>query len=158
MSGAPARSFGLSPRFARPSLRSAATPHRTVRAVFPHTALRVGLVSSVSLPFAPRLRFTLIPMDAPPYGRAGSDAPPHSGGIKELIDTVVIDTVTPWWTAHMAKESHSRYAPRPWGMQPNTSPAALSPRFPWADFHSCLYTAYYTISGVLTVIGCGREY
>ena len=58
---------------------SAATPHRTVRAVFPHTALRVGLVSSVSLPFAPRLRFTLIPMDAPPYGRAVSDAPPHRG-------------------------------------------------------------------------------
>ena len=58
---------------------SAAIPHRTVRAVFPHTALRVGLVSSVSLPFAPRLRFTLIPMDAPPYGRAVSDAPPHSG-------------------------------------------------------------------------------
>ena len=54
-------------------------PHRTVRAVFPHTALRVGLVSSVSLPFASRLRFTLIPMDAPPYGRAVSDAPPHSG-------------------------------------------------------------------------------
>ena len=54
-------------------------PHRTVRAVFPHTALRVGLVSSVSLPFAPRLRFTLIPMDVPPYGRAVSDAPPHSG-------------------------------------------------------------------------------
>ena len=53
--------------------------HRTVRAVFPHTALRVGLVSSVSLPFAPRLRFTLIPLDAPPYGRAVSDAPPHSG-------------------------------------------------------------------------------
>ena len=39
----------------------------------------MGLVSSVSLPFAPRLRFTLIPMDAPPYGRAVSDAPPHSG-------------------------------------------------------------------------------
>ena len=58
---------------------SADTPHRTVRAVFPHTALRVGLVSSVSLPFASRLRFTLIPMDAPPYGRAVSDAPPHSG-------------------------------------------------------------------------------
>ena len=79
MSGTPARPFGLSPRFARPSLRSADTPHRTVRAVFPHTALRVGLVSSVSLPFASRLRFTLIPMDAPPYGRAVSDAPPHSG-------------------------------------------------------------------------------
>ena len=58
---------------------SAATPRQTVRAGFPHTALRVGLVSSVSLPFAPRLRFTLIPMDAPPYGRAVSDAPPHSG-------------------------------------------------------------------------------
>ena len=39
----------------------------------------------------------------------------------ELIDTVVIDTVTPWWTAHMAKESLSRYALAPWGMQPNTS-------------------------------------
>ena len=39
----------------------------------------MGLVSSVSLPFASRLRFTLIPMDAPPYGRAVSDAPPHSG-------------------------------------------------------------------------------
>ena len=58
---------------------SAATPRQTVRAVFPHTAFRVGLVSSVSLPFASRLRFTLIPMDAPPYGRAVSDAPPHSG-------------------------------------------------------------------------------
>ena len=58
---------------------SADTPNRTVRAVFPHTALRVGLVSSVSLPFAPRLRFTLIPMDAPPYGQAVSDATPHSG-------------------------------------------------------------------------------
>ena len=50
----------------------------------------------------------------------------------ELIDTVVIYTVTPWRTAHMAKESLSRYAPRPWGMQPKTSLAALSPRFPWA--------------------------
>ena len=66
-------------------------------------------------------------------------------GIKgsELIDTVVIDTVTPWWTAHMAKESLSRYAPRPWGMQPNTSLAALLPRFPWALHCSCL-CAYYT--------------
>ena len=62
-----------------PCYRERPPPHRTVRAVFPHTALRVGLVSSVSLPFAPRLRFTLIPMDAPPYGRAVSDAPPHSG-------------------------------------------------------------------------------
>ena len=62
-----------------PCYRVRPPPHRTVRAVFPHTALRVGLVSSVSLPFAPRLRFTLIPMDAPPYGRAVSDAPPHSG-------------------------------------------------------------------------------
>ena len=62
-----------------PCCRVRPPPHRTVRAVFPHTALRVGLVSSVSLPFAPRLRFTLIPMDAPPYGRAVSDAPPHSG-------------------------------------------------------------------------------
>ena len=62
-----------------PCYRVRPPPHRTVRAVFPHTALRVGLVSSVSLPFASRLRFTLIPMDAPPYGRAVSDAPPHSG-------------------------------------------------------------------------------
>ena len=62
-----------------PCYRERPPPHRTVRAVFPHTALRVGLFSSVSLHFAPRLRFTLIPMDAPPYGRAVSDAPPHSG-------------------------------------------------------------------------------
>ena len=58
----------------------------------------------------------------------------------------------------MAKESLSRYAPRPWDMQPNASHAALSPRFPWAAFHSCLSAAYYTISGVFKVIGCGREY
>ena len=31
------------------------------------------------------------------------------------------------------------YALAPWGMQPNTSPAALSPRFPWAFHCSCLY-------------------
>ena len=62
-----------------PCYRVRPPPHRTVRAGFPHTAFRVGLVSSVSLPFASRLRFTLIPMDAPPYGRAVSDAPPHSG-------------------------------------------------------------------------------
>ena len=62
-----------------PCCRVRPPPHRTVRAGFPHTALRVGLVSSVSLPFASRLSFTLIPMDAPPYGRAVSDAPPHSG-------------------------------------------------------------------------------
>ena len=62
----------------------------------------------------------------------------------ELIDTVVIDTVTPWWTAHMAKEALSRYAPRPWGMQPNTSPAADLPRSPWAFHCSCLPAAYYT--------------
>ena len=37
-------------------------------------------------------------------------------GVKgsELIDTVFIDTVTPWWTAHMTKESLSRYALAPW--------------------------------------------
>ena len=45
----------------------------------------------------------------------------------------------------MVKKPPSRYALAPWGMQPNTSPAAHFPRFPWADFHSCLYTAYYTI-------------
>ena len=53
----------------------------------------------------------------------------------ELIDTVDIDTVTPWWTALMAKESLSRYAPRPWGMQPNTSPATQLSRNTWAVFH-----------------------
>ena len=35
-------------------------------------------------------------------------------------------------------------------MQPNTSPAALSPRFPWASHCSCLFAAYYTISAVST--------
>ena len=84
----PSRVERSAPRRVRPP------PRQTVRAVFPHTAFRVGLVSSVSLPFASRLRFTLIPMDAPPYGRAVftlipmdappygravSDAPPHSG-------------------------------------------------------------------------------
>ena len=44
----------------------------------------------------------------------------------------------------MAKESLSRYAPRPWGMQPNTSLATLSSRFPWAFLCTCL-CAYYTI-------------
>ena len=38
-------------------------------------------------------------------------------------------------------------APRPWGMQPNTSPAAHFPRFPWASHCSCLFAAYYTIFG-----------
>ena len=42
------------------------------------------------------------------------------------------------------KRHKSHYALAPWGMQPNTSPAAHFPRFPWAAFHSCLYTAYYT--------------
>ena len=56
------------------------------------------------------------------------------------------------------KEVLSRYALAPWGMQPNTSLAANFPRFPWAAFHSCLSAAYYTISGVFKVIGCGREY
>ena len=64
----------------------------------------------------------------------------------ELIDTVVIDTVTPWWTAHMAKESLSRYAPRPWGMQPNTSLWRLIATT-CAVFGPCL-CAYYTIFGV----------
>ena len=64
----------------------------------------------------------------------------RGGKGSELIDTVVIDTVTPWWTAHMAKESLSRYALAPWGMQPNTS----------CDESLVLYhlssdSAYYTI-------------
>ena len=74
----------------------------------------------------------------------------------ELIDTVVIDTVTPWWTAHMAKESLSRYALAPWGMQPNTSLAALSPRSTGAVSRSCL-CAYYTIFGNFWVNSCGRR-
>ena len=48
-------------------------------------------------------------------------------GVKgsELIDTVVIDTVTPWWTAHMAKESLSRYAlARPLAVPPGVLRAA----------------------------------
>ena len=40
--------------------------------------------------------------------------------------------------------SFADYAPRPWGMQPNTSLVALSSRFPWAFLCTCL-CAYYTI-------------
>ena len=46
-----------------------------------------------------------------------------------------------------------RNAPRPWGMQPNTSLAALSPRFPWAFPCSCL-CAYYTMFGNFWVSSC----
>ena len=50
----------------------------------------------------------------------------------------------------------TKYALAPWGMQPNTSPAALSPRFPWAFPCSCL-CAYYTIFGNFWVNSCGRS-
>ena len=41
-----------------------------------------------------------------------------------------------------------RYAHAPWGMQPNTSLWRFQHAYTWAAFHSCLYAAYYTISGV----------
>lgn len=44
----------------------------------------------------------------------------------------------------MVKKSLSRYAPRPWGMQPNTSLAAHLPRSPWTFHCSCLFSAYST--------------
>ena len=44
----------------------------------------------------------------------------------------------------MVKMPFSRYALAPWGMQPNTSPVAHFPRFPWAFHCSCMSTAYYT--------------
>ena len=71
-------------------------------------------------------------------------------GIKgsELIDTVVIDTVTPWWTAHMAKESLSRYALAPWCMQPNTSHDESL-----VLYHLSSNSAYYTIFRNLEVTG-----
>ena len=46
----------------------------------------------------------------------------------------------------MVKKTLLRYAPRPWGMQPNTSLAANFPRSPWAFHCSCL-CVYYTIFG-----------
>ena len=46
------------------------------------------------------------------------------------------------------KKFFSRYAPRPWGMQPNASLWRFQHAYAWADFHSCLYTTYYTISGM----------
>ena len=52
----------------------------------------------------------------------------------------------------MVKKSFSRYAPRPWGMQPNTSPAADFPRSPWASRCSCLFAAYYTTFSFYTFL------
>ena len=52
-------------------------------------------------------------------------------------------------SAHMAKESLSRYAPRPWGMQPNTSLWRLIATT-CAVFGPCL-SAYYTIFSKLRV-------
>ena len=46
----------------------------------------------------------------------------------------------PW-----SKTSLSRYAPRPWGMQPDTSPLRHVTASTCAFLHSCL-SAYYTIS------------
>ena len=90
--------------------RARPPPHQTVRADFPHTASRVGLVSSVSLPFAPRLRFTLIPMDAPPYGRAVSDTPPLTSSAKLVLAYTnlglfnwIVDTI-PSFCAELALE------------------------------------------------------
>ena len=57
------------------------------------------------------------------------------------------------------KEVLSRYALAPWGMQPNTSPAALLPRSTGAVSRSCL-CAYYTIFGNFWVNSgdsCGRS-
>ena len=45
----------------------------------------------------------------------------------------------------MVKKSLLRYALAPWGMQPNTSLWRFLLAYAWADFHSCLCTAYYTI-------------
>ena len=77
----------------------------------------------------------------------------RGGGVKgsELIDTVVIDRVTPWWTAHMAKESLSRYALAPWGMQPNTSYDESL-----VLYHLSSESTYYTIfcNSVVTGVCC----
>ena len=59
-------------------------------------------------------------------------------------------------SAPMVKKTLSRYALAPWGMQPNTSLAALLPRFPWAFPCSCL-CAYYTIFGNFWVTSRGRR-
>ena len=56
----------------------------------------------------------------------------------------------------MVKKSLLRYALAPWGMQPNTSLAALLPRSSWAFHCSCL-CAYYTIFGNFWVTFCGRR-
>ena len=53
------------------------------------------------------------------------------------------------WSDPMVKKS-SRHALAPWGMQPNTSHAALSPRSTGAVSRSCL-CAYYTIFRNLAV-------
>ena len=71
----------------------------------------------------------------------------------ELIDTVVIDTVTPWWTAHMAKESLSRYAPHPWGMQPNTSLARDVMVFPSLDY--CVLYHFPWVKKLESRVGVG---
>ena len=59
----------------------------------------------------------------------------------------------------MVKKFFSHYAPRPWGMQPNTSLAANFPHSPWAFPCSCL-CVYHTIFGnfwVNSCDSCGRQ-
>ena len=114
-----------------PCCRVRPPPHRTVRAVFPHTALRVGLVSSVSLPFASRLRFTLIPMDAPPYGRAVSDAPPHSGlspiAVFRHYSSRHLICIVPFFRTHPAVALRSSSSP---SSRRDGTPRAPSPSRP----------------------------
>ena len=68
-------------------------------------------------------------------------SPPHSKKRKSIVHL------------HLLSPPHSKNAPAPWGMQPNTSLAALSPRSPWAFPCSCL-CAYYTIFGNFLVNSC----
>ena len=73
-----------------------------------------------------------------------------------------------YYEAPIVKESISRYALAPWGMQPNTSPrrvctphsarfaarptASGDMRFPWAFHCSCMSTAYYTTLPFYTLL------
>ena len=69
-------------------------PLQTVRADFPHTASLVRLASLVSLPFAFRHSFTLIPTDAPQYARAVCDAP-HPCGLSPFVGLSTITFFSP---------------------------------------------------------------
>ena len=104
----------------------------------------MGLVSSVSLPFASRLRFTLIPMDAPPYGRAVSDAPPHSGlspiAVFRHYSSRHLICIVPFFHAEALRiHGHCPASPllRP---RPTTAFAfasCSSPKFPCRTFGKC---------------------